>query len=154
MKSNRYKKKLSAFLVFIILAGTIQFNAFATTANNEGDLNCQHEHDEYCGYAEAIEGHECEHVHDEKCGYTEGTEEIPCNMECEDTDGDRIIDHNPECQYTAAVEGTPCEHEHNEECGYVEAVEEKTCGHVHGPECYVSGNLKTTKFYGGGGKRR
>lgn len=136
MKTNSYKRRLSAFLVFILLVGIMQFNTFATTANDDRILDCKHIHDEECGYVEAVEGHECEHVHDDECGYIEEKEEVPCDMDCTDADEDGMIDHVVECSYRPEIKGEPCRHVHDENCGYIETVEEVPCEHVHGPECY------------------
>ena len=44
-------------------------------------LNCQHIHDESCGYVEAAEGTPCNHVHDETCGFVFSVEAQPCMLE-------------------------------------------------------------------------
>lgn len=48
-------------------------------------LNCQHTHDESCGYVKAAEGTPCNHVHDETCGFAASVEAQPCTLELEPT---------------------------------------------------------------------
>ncbi len=43
-------------------------------------LNCLHEHDEFCGYSEAVEGHPCEYVC-EICDNADNNEEVSCICE-------------------------------------------------------------------------
>ena len=62
---------------------------------------------------------ECDHVHDELCGYIEQTEEIVCDQECQ-PDEDGITIHAEDCAYTPATAGAPCTHQHDENCGYTE----------------------------------
>lgn len=123
---------------------------------------CEHhpEHDDKCGYIEAVEGQPCSHLHDENCGYIESVEGDDCAhahdencyaLEC-------IHLHTEECysevaplhggeepveedSYSCAhIHGDDCyvlicSHEHDDECGYTEAVEGQTCAHEHDDEC-------------------
>ena len=52
----------------------------------------------------------CEHhtEHTTECGYIPAQGEIPCNMDCTDTDGDGVVNHVKSCSYTPATEGQPC----------------------------------------------
>lgn len=59
----------------------------------------------------------CTHQHDESCGYAEAVAEVPCDKDCTDTDGDGVTDHAEDCAYTPAVEGQPCNHVYDENCG-------------------------------------
>ncbi len=123
----RYKVIMRRYLAVILTAIMVfsicptQLTALAVGGSEE------HEHDENCGYVEAVEGQSCAHVHDANCGYSEGTAETPCDMECTDTDEDGTIDHAEGYAYQPATEGTPCLHEHDDSCGYVEAVEGQPC---------------------------
>jgi len=96
---------------------------------------CGHVHDEACGYTAPREGTPCAHVHDESCGFVEAVAEVPCDLDCEDTDGDGEIDHAADCAYTPAIPEQPCTHVHDETCGYAEAVEEQPCTHIHDESC-------------------
>lgn len=60
----------------------------------------------------------CSHQHDGTCGYAEALSEVPCDMDCKDTDGDGMIEHCQGCSYMPAVEGKPCMHVHDEYCGF------------------------------------
>lgn len=60
----------------------------------------------------------CSHQHDGTCGYAEALSEVPCDMDCKDTDGDGMIKHCQGCSYMPAVEGKPCMHVHDEYCGF------------------------------------
>lgn len=62
----------------------------------------------------------CTHQHDESCGYVEAVAEVPCNKECSDTNEDDVIEHVEDCSYTPAVEGHECNHVHDESCGGLE----------------------------------
>lgn len=99
------------------------------------ELDCQHEHNEDCGYSTATEGTPCGYVceichpqdsgeagqepdgtglcphhpeHTEECGYAGEQAEIPCDLNCVDGDGDGVIDHAESCAYTPAQLGRSC----------------------------------------------
>ena len=126
-----------------------------TCEKNEGDgavegQPCNHtQHDEDCGYVEAVEGHDCKHaegVHDDSCGYVEAKAEVPCDKGCDDTDGDGKIDHAEGCAYQPAVEGHDCNHVHDTEvCGYVEAVEGHACKHENGEHDATCGYVEAVE---------
>lgn len=78
-----------------------------------------------CEYIEAVEGHDCEHIHDENCGFVAAIEEILCD--CTDIDDEGLIVHTDDCTYQSAVEGQPCIHVHDADCGYIESVEGNDC---------------------------
>jgi len=77
---------------------------------------------------------ECAHEHDENCGYVEAVEGVAC--ECTPAE-DGTVTHAEGCGFVAAVEGVACSHacdesclapvtnclhaEHDEACGYKEA---------------------------------
>ncbi len=58
---------------------------------------CIHTHDGACGYTAPSGGTPCPHVHDESCGFVEAAAEVSCSLNCEDTDGDGVIDHAADC---------------------------------------------------------
>lgn len=101
----------------------------------EGTGLCSHhtEHTAECGYAVPTEGQPCAHQHDETCGYMEAIPETPCDKGCVDEDGDGEIDHAADCAYAPAVEGQPCQHEHDGACGYKAAEPGQPCGY----ECRI-----------------
>ncbi|MDY2968697.1 MAG: InlB B-repeat-containing protein [Butyricicoccus pullicaecorum] len=54
-------------------------------------LDCQHEHDTECGYAEAVAETPCTHIHDDSCGYVADIAGTPCQYsdgEAENPDND------------------------------------------------------------------
>lgn len=61
------------------------------------DVKKEHEHDENCGYGEAIPEVACDHVHDENCGEMDETENYP---DCQH-------DHK-DCSYHEVIEEQPC----------------------------------------------
>lgn len=87
-------KKLSIFIIVITLIFTTLFSMHVIA-----DEPCPYHpnHDEKCGYVEAIEAQECQHVHDETC-YDENGE-----LNCQHV-------HDNECGYVEAVEGHECLH--------------------------------------------
>lgn len=131
----RLRRPLALLLSMVLLLGTLPTAAFAA----ESDGLCPHhpQHDDTCGYVEAVADQPCLHQHDGTCGYTEGTPEVPCDKDCTDTDGDGVIDHAGDSAYQPAVSGIPCNHTHNADCGYVEAVEGHPCKYAESPcpEC-------------------
>lgn len=77
--------------------------------------NCPNhaEHDESCGYVEAVEGQPCSHEHTDEC-YVDG------ELNCQHV-------HDESCGYVEAVEGQPCEHK-CPVCDPAEKIEEKIDG--------------------------
>lgn len=133
------KRLLACLLTAAMLVSLFPLPALAAEAEPYTGGLCPHhtEHSyEVCGYIEAVEGQLCGHVHNGACGYVEAVPEVPCDMDCAETDGDGQIVHNQGCAYTPAVEGASCQHKHDSECGYVEAVEGRPCGYVC-PICTV-----------------
>ena len=148
MKNKRaYKKALSVlFSVVLLISGTMPISAHAENA--AGSLCLHHQtHTAECGYTEGSEGTPCSHTHCDACGYVAAVAEIPCNMNCTDTDADGNIDHQEGCVYSPAVEGSPCQHQHDENCGYSPSAAGTPCTYVceicnsqssgdpAGPEC-------------------
>lgn len=109
MKSVKTKKKMNRALALLmcaclILAELNGLGSFAMVANAVEDVPlgiCEHhkEHDEECGYVEAVEGQPCTHEHDEECGYVEGSEASECTHV-----------HDEGCY------GLACVHVHDESC--------------------------------------
>ena len=127
---KRSGKRWLALLMSVCLIGTmIPITARAENGSTETGL-CEHhtEHTPECGYVAPARGHECEHVHDERCGYQEASE---CNHvhteECGENGENCTHVHTSECGY---AEGHACEHVHTSECGYVEASEGSPCTYV------------------------
>ena len=127
---TRNGKRWLALLMSVCLIGTmIPISVRAENGSTETGLCEYHtEHTAECGYVAPTEGHECEHVHDDSCGYQEASE---CNHvhteECGE-DGENCTHvHDDECSY---AEGHVCEHVHDDECGYVESSEGSPCTFV------------------------
>ncbi|MGN1203475.1 MAG: MBG domain-containing protein, partial [Lachnospiraceae bacterium] len=127
---KRSGKRWLALLMSVCLIGTmIPITARAENGSTETGL-CEHhtEHTAECGYVAPVRGHECEHVHDESCGYQEASE---CNHvhteECGENGENCTHVHTSECGY---AEGHACEHVHTSECGYAEASEGSPCTFV------------------------
>ncbi|MBM6937416.1 hypothetical protein H7U37_02585 [Pseudoflavonifractor phocaeensis] len=118
MANKKFRKGMALALTISMVTGMLSTTALAAGS---------HVHSDACGYAEAVEAQDCTHVHDETCGYVEGLDEIPCDMDCTDTDGDGVVDHSPDCAYAPAVEAQPCTHVHDETCSYAEAVTGQPC---------------------------
>lgn len=120
-------KRWLALLMSACLIGTMTpVTARAESGSTETGL-CEHhtEHTAECGYVAPIEGHECEHVHDESCGYQEASECTHVHTEeCGENGENCTHVHDDECGY---AEGHVCEHVHDEECGYVESSEGSPC---------------------------
>ena len=113
--------------------------AFADDSVYTGGL-CEHhtEHNEECGYTEAVEESPCTHEHTEECYRLvtdcvhEHTEEcysdgiLPTEGEEKEAD---TCSHVCSEENGCIVKELDCKHEHNEDCGYVEAVEGSPCGY-------------------------
>ena len=74
-----------------------------------------------CNRYEVAENLVCNHQHDGTCGYAEALSEVPCDMDCKETDSDGMIKHCQECAYAPEAEEQPCMHVHDEKCGFNEA---------------------------------
>lgn len=126
----RSGKRWLALLMSVCLIGTmIPITARAENGSTGTGL-CEHHtgHTEDCGYKAPTEGHECEHVHDESCGYQEASECTHVHTEACGENGESCThEHDEECGY---LEGHACGHEHDDECGYVEAFEGSPCTFV------------------------
>ncbi|MDD5945119.1 MAG: stalk domain-containing protein [Clostridia bacterium] len=118
------KRILSIMLTVCLLTGLVPTAAFAE------DTMCEHhtEHTADCGYKAAVDGQECNHIHNDDCGYIEAAE---CGhehtQECGENGEGCTHEHNEECGY---VKGQDCTHEHDGACGYVEASEGSPCAYV------------------------
>lgn len=123
------RKRYLALLMSLCLTGTmLPVTARAESAASGGLCEHHTEHTAECGYVEAVEGHECEHMHDEKCGYQEAGECTHAHTEECGEEGESCTHvHDDGCGYAEAHE---CEHTHDESCGYVEAVEGSPCTFV------------------------
>ncbi len=126
---KRGKRSLALLLSACLIGTMIPVTARAESSSINTGL-CEHhtEHTTECGYVAPVEGHECEHVHDDSCGYQEASE---CNHvhteECGENGENCTHAHTSECGY---AEGHACEHVHDEECGYVESSEGSPCTYV------------------------
>ncbi|MFW5651746.1 MAG: InlB B-repeat-containing protein [Acetivibrio ethanolgignens] len=124
---KRSGKRWLALLMSVCLIGTmIPITARAENGSTDTGL-CEHhtEHTAECGYVAPARGHECEHVHDESCGYQEAGECTHVHTEeCGENGESCAHVHDDQCGY---AEGHVCEHVHDEECGYVEASEGSPC---------------------------
>ena len=126
------KRLLACLLTAAMLVSLFPLPVLAAEAEPYTGGLCPHhqEHTEDCGYIKAVEGQPCGHVHDGDRGFVEAAEEIPCDMDCAETDEDSQIIHGEECGYVPEVEGVPCQHEHDGGCGYVPADPGQPCGYV------------------------
>ena len=119
--------------------------AFADDSVYTGGL-CEHhmEHNEECGYIEAVEESPCTHEHTEECYrlvtecvHEHTTECYPAESVSENTatPSEPGEAEPTECTHECSEESgcvtkeLDCEHEHNEECGYVPAKEGSPCGY-------------------------
>lgn len=134
------KKSLCVLLGLTVLLSGTPISALAVSE----DGICPHhaEHDENCGYAEAVEGQPCTHEHSEECYQitncihtcgeecSEGCVHI-CSVEndCITMEKDCHHSHNADCGYSEGTAEVPCGHTHDETCGYAPAVEAAPCTH-------------------------
>lgn len=129
-KKSLFQKTMVVILSAALVVGMLPTSALAaeTKSNNfAGGGICEHhtQHDDTCGYREAVDGSACSHAHTADCY----VKELICEVEESDEHS-----HSEECY----EEKLNCNHVHDEECGYREAVEENACGFV----CEIcSGNL-------------
>ncbi len=123
------KRLLGILLTVCMVLSMLPVSAFATDGNAP------------IGTSGIQEGTLCEHhtQHDAACGFVmaqaamESTEEIPCNMECVDTDDNAEINHADGCAYAPATVETP-------------AVEGVSCGFVC-EECAAADNIPVVMTY-------
>ncbi len=120
---------ISALTALALIVGLCPTWAFAEEPVSDTGL-CDHHtaHTVECGYSAPTEGAACGHAHDDTCGCAAAADEVPCGMDCVDTDGDGEIDHAEGCAYTPAVAERPCQHVHDDACGYVPEEEGAPCG--------------------------
>ena len=109
-KGQLYKrgKRSLALLLSVCLIGTmIPVTARAESGNTNTGL-CEHhtEHTTECGYVAPVEGHECEHVHDESCGYQEASE---CNHVHDEECGYVEASEGSPCTYVCDICGNQIE---------------------------------------------
>lgn len=104
------RKRYLALLMSLCLTGTmIPVTARAESAASGGLCEHHTEHTAECGYVEAVEGHECEHMHDENCGYQEAGECTHAHTEECGEEGESCTHvHDESCGYVEAVEESPC----------------------------------------------
>lgn len=90
-----------AICLLAVVGTIVLLTSMAMAVMTEQEItpeNCPNhtEHDESCGYVEAVEAQPCSHEHTEEC-YVDG------ELNCQHV-------HNESCGYVEAVEGYPCEH--------------------------------------------
>lgn len=146
---KKRKKRLLGQRIFAValsvclLANSVDFTVLAA------GTGCNHVHDAYCGYREAVaeqlcnkggltvSGGDAGHIHDENCGFVEAVTEQSCNL------GGLVSEegheHDESCGYVEPNVGTPCKwaaisggdaaesHAHDEDCGYKAATEGHPC---------------------------
>lgn len=88
----KFKKLLAMTLIMSLILSSMSSTALA---------NNQQQNDGICPHHTA---------HSAECGYAPGHTSVPCNLECEDTDSDGIIDHSPDCTYSPAQPDAPCQY--------------------------------------------
>lgn len=120
-KKSLFQKTMVVILSAALVVGMLPTSAWAAEAksNNYTGGICEHhtEHDDTCGYREAVDGSDCNHVHTADCY----VKELICEVEESDEHS-----HSDECY----EERLNCSHVHDEACGYREAVEGNDCGFV------------------------
>lgn len=120
-KKSLFQKTMVVILSVALVVGMLPTSAWAAEAksNNYTGGICEHhpEHDDTCGYREAVDGSDCNHVHTADCY----VKELICEVEESDEHS-----HSDECY----EERLNCSHVHDEACGYREAVEGNDCGFV------------------------
>lgn len=128
-RGHSQRKIITILSMFAIIATIFVFGVVSA----ESVCPYHQEHDEACGYVEAIEGQPCSHEHTEEC-YEKilvcSKEEHTHNTDCYDENNELICTleehtHSDIC-YDMVLH---CQHVHDENCGYVEAVEGHECTH-------------------------
>lgn len=153
------RRFVSVLLVACMVLSMMPVSALEMNADS---TLCIHHpnHDESCGYVEAVEGHPCTHEHTDVCYQpvvvTEPREDIPDtlndNIDSSDGEVDTTADDQPiiaEGEETASDDSSvpnadeadtteaditevklDCRHIHDDSCGFVEAVEGRPCSYV------------------------
>lgn len=153
------RRFVSVLLVACMVLSMMPVSALEMNADS---TLCIHHpnHDESCGYVEAVEGHPCTHEHTDVCYQpvvvTEPREDIPDtlndNIDSSDGEVDTTADDQPiiaEGEETASDDSSVpnadeadtteaditevklvCRHIHDDSCGFVEAVEGRPCSYV------------------------
>lgn len=113
-KTKRQRRWLPLALCLCMLASVFPLLGMTYAA----ETDCNHVHDDTCGYVEAREGHPCTftHEHDDACGWAEAKEAAPCLVEAAHTVHETAV-----CGYVEAVTGAPCTHSHDESCSGIQA---------------------------------
>lgn len=134
------RKRLLSFIICGVMAlSASPLTAFADDSVYTGGL-CEHhmEHNEECGYVEAVEESPCTHEHTEECYRLvtdcvhEHTEECYSDGKLPAEGEEKTADacaHECGEESGCITKELDCEHEHNEECGYVPAKEGNPCGY-------------------------
>ena len=115
MKKRLLSMALALCMIFTMLP-TAVFAAEADTPSGVSSADGapvgenHREHDEDCGYVEAVAGHPCAHLNEDgtySCAPVRDSGEAPSS----DAQGPYVCDHTDGCGYIEAVEGAPCTHE-------------------------------------------
>ena len=142
---NIQKRLLSFIICGVMALSACPLTAFADDSVYTGGL-CEHhtEHNEECGYVEAVEESPCTHEHTEECYrlvtecvHEHTTECYPAESVSENTatPSEPGEAEPTECTHECSEESgcvtkeLDCEHEHSDECGYVPAKEGNPCGY-------------------------
>ncbi|MBQ9970448.1 MAG: hypothetical protein IJP15_08175 [Oscillospiraceae bacterium] len=135
----KWKKALSMFLSAVMVLNSFPLSVFAQ------EQECtHHEHNQDCGYVEAVAESPCTHEHSEDCyrsvtncihehvdcGYVAAVAEVSCG--CVPAE-DGTLTHSEGCGYVAAQAEVLCDHQCSTESGCV--TEEENCQHVHDELC-------------------
>ena len=126
--------------VSVLLSMALVYTGMGVSAYADQPLTgtglCEHhpQHDENCGYAAPVEGHECGHQHTADC-YMEVETSTPSEATPSSGTKKELIcshavkgHHDDECGYVEAVKGSPCMYQ-CKECGTIPYMDEK--GTVH-----------------------
>ena len=144
--------------VLLVVCMVLSMMPASAREMNEGSTLCIHhpEHDEFCGYVEAVEGHPCAHEHTDACYQpvivAENKEHIISTLDNNSsvfddgfdtadseqsiiTKGEKAIpDNKIISNATDGVDASEtkldCQHIHDETCGFVEAVEGRPCSYI------------------------
>ena len=117
-KSRGGKRLLSMALAISIVSTMLPTASFPAKADTpigvssaEVETVCENhkEHDESCGYVEAVEGAPCSHLNEDgtySCAPMKDSGEASPN----DAEEAYVCNHTDGCGYIEAVEGKPCTH--------------------------------------------
>ena len=126
MNQQKIKRGLALLLSVAMVFSMSTVNVFATESgvpigassivDSSTPAVCENhkEHDEDCGYAEAVDGTPCGHLNEDgsySCAPILDSDVSDDNATPSDADMEYVCDHTDGCGYTEAEEGADCAHE-------------------------------------------